>query len=147
MSEETSRNRNFGGDGEENGNYEWHYYSRPIQLEQNQHTELRNKEVEKKILAVFAFAPGILAFCQGALFMYDLCFVPYRDPMEDVLIEVWAWIFLIRLLVGAVSAIVFIVHASDNKWLSREWKWKWGILLFVFNVIASPVYWVKYIRE
>lgn len=63
--------------------------------------------------------------------------------------------FALLLLVGALVLVVLvygvmiwlIVKSVKNPMMSTTEKVVWSICLYMFNVVAYPIYWIVYIRK
>ncbi len=104
----------------------------------------------KKILTCIASVVPLLGMGIGAIMAFgSIIFLGemMEDPVTTVLYFLGLAIMMIGGLMCWVDIVWFIVIAVKNKKLSDMQKLVWGIVLYMVNVLAFPVFWFMVIRK
>lgn len=56
-------------------------------------------------------------------------------------------LFLLAMVVALAAVVLMIKHVYTESDLSEGWKTAWTAMLFFFNVLVAPFYWMKHMAN
>ena len=106
--------------------------------------------MKEKIKRYVFIIPSIVIMILMSLLPLMFCLI-YTDKLKNLwfqyLVLALIIILIIFFIVGLIQTIYCMIHTYKNNKFSHNDKLKWYLLLFFFNILIMPCYYLKYIKQ